>query len=30
MEYLEGGELADRLKLKGGKFNEEEALIYFK
>lgn len=30
MEYLEGGELAGRLKERGGTFREEEAFIYFK
>lgn len=30
MEYLEGGELAARLKQRGGKFTEEEAHVYFK
>ncbi|CAD8207842.1 unnamed protein product [Paramecium octaurelia] len=30
MEYLEGGELSDRLKQKGGRFSEEEACKYFR
>ena len=30
MEYLEGGELAERLRTVGGKFSEEDACKYFK
>jgi MAP/microtubule affinity-regulating kinase len=30
MEYLEGGELAERLRTVGGKFSEDDACKYFK
>jgi serine/threonine protein kinase len=30
MEYLEGGELTDYVKAKGGKLSEEEAQFFFR